>query len=68
MDATNETPAAACSGAALNPGGPTDDRPEKDWEQFEACARCHGHAPIEESPDGDLYCEWCHARLPRPSS
>ncbi len=49
--------------------GDSDDAlTEKDWEQFDACERCHGHAPIDENPDGDLCCQLCHCRLPRPSS
>jgi hypothetical protein len=42
--------------------------PEMDWDQFDTCERCQGHAPIEETPDGDLCCKLCHAKLPRPSS
>ena len=44
------------------------DKPDKDWDQFEACERCHGRADVDETPDGDLVCAICHAKLPRPSS
>ena len=42
--------------------------PEKDWEQFDACERCHGLAPIDELSDGRLLCQLCRCRLPRPST
>ena len=41
---------------------------QKDWEQFDACERCRGRAPIDETEDGNLYCHLCGAKLPRPSS
>jgi hypothetical protein len=54
--------------AAAPAGDATEPLFEKSWEEFEACEYCHGHAHIEETPDGDLFCEHCHARFPRPST
>jgi hypothetical protein len=60
---TNE--AGACASACA----PVDKHiPDKTWEQFEACEQCHGHAQIDETPDGDLICHVCHCKLPRPST
>ncbi len=42
--------------------------PKKTWEEFAACERCHGHAPIDETPEGDLFCQLCRVKLPRPST
>jgi hypothetical protein len=51
------------------PAGDSIEAPaEKSWEEFESCTRCHGRAHIEETADGELYCQLCQAHLPRPSS
>lgn len=38
----------------------------KDWDAFDACGVCHGRAQILETPETDLFCAECKARLPRP--
>jgi hypothetical protein len=63
-----ETPTIDTNTAAAPAGDATQPPPEKSWEEFDACERCHGHAHIEETPDGDLYCELCRARFPKPST
>ena len=45
-----------------------DDPPVKSWDDFETCDQCHGHAQIDETPDGELVCHVCHCKFPRPSS
>ncbi|GIV85763.1 MAG: hypothetical protein KatS3mg052_2770 [Candidatus Roseilinea sp.] len=42
--------------------------PQKDWDQYENCAQCHGRAEIDETPEGDLICHLCRAMLPRPAT
>ncbi|BCX05788.1 MAG: hypothetical protein KatS3mg053_3726 [Candidatus Roseilinea sp.] len=41
---------------------------QKDWDQYENCAQCHGRAEIDETPEGDLICHICRAMLPRPAT
>ncbi|HEY3291478.1 MAG TPA: hypothetical protein VGK87_15210 [Anaerolineae bacterium] len=64
----HETPVIDAPIVAIQPGESPDAALEKDWEQFDACTRCHGHAPIDERNDGELTCQLCGAKLPRPSS
>jgi hypothetical protein len=64
----SETPIHTCHNATARQGVPDENEPDKDWDQFDACEECHGRAPIEETPDGELICQVCHARLPRPST
>jgi len=39
---------------------------QKDWDQYEQCELCRGHAEIDETQEGDLICHVCRALLPRP--
>lgn len=64
----DETPVQPCHTAANPEGGSEEYIPDKDWDQFDGCEQCHGRAPIEETPDGDLICQICRAKLPRPST
>ncbi len=68
----SETPTLYALSTATHAGDSTEAPigapQEKTWEEFDACGRCHGRAQIEETPGGDLYCQLCHARLPRPST
>ena len=53
----------------LNLKGDVDEAAaQMNWDQFDACERCRGRAPIDETEDGNLYCHLCGAKLPRPSS
>ncbi len=62
------TPIIDTQVTAASVGEPLVVPQEKSWEEFDACERCHGQAHIEETADGDLFCELCRAHLPRPSS
>jgi hypothetical protein len=63
-----QTPTIETDNAATPAGDAADPQLEKSWEEYESCERCHGRAHIEETADGDLYCELCRARFPRPST
>jgi hypothetical protein len=63
----DETPERNCLTTATPQGGANDPL-AKDWDEFNACERCHGRAPIEETPDGELFCQECRCKLPRPST
>lgn len=39
---------------------------EIDWDEYENCGQCRGRADIEETSDGDLFCQMCRAQLPKP--
>ncbi|MCW1968710.1 MAG: hypothetical protein KIH69_011420 [Anaerolineae bacterium] len=39
---------------------------EIDWDEYENCGQCRGRAEIEETDDGDLFCQMCRAQLPKP--
>lgn len=40
--------------------------PEKDWDQYEGCQTCRGRAEIAETPEGELVCNTCRAKFPKP--
>jgi hypothetical protein len=42
--------------------------PDKDWDQYEGCQTCRGRADIDETPEGELVCTTCRAKLPRPQT
>ncbi len=63
-----ETPTIDMTSTAASAGDSIAIPIEKSWEDFDTCERCHGRAHIEETANGELYCDLCKAHLPRPSS